>query len=217
MLYMKVLELFAGTQSVGKIARQLGFEVISLDRDMEADIKTDIMDWDFTQYPKGHFQIIWASPPCTEYSSAKTIGVRDIEGANKIVQQTLDILEHFEPKYWMIENPQTGLLKQQLCMYGLPFVDVDYCKYGMPYRKRTRIWNNVFQWKHRPLCTRDCDSMDDNRKRHIQEAQRMPSGKKETWGDRRKMKQQELYMIPSDLVREIFEAINQSLEPTYLN
>ena len=136
---MKVLELFAGTQSVGKVARQLGFEVISLDHDMDADIKTDIMDWDFKEYEPKHFDIIWASPPCTEYSRAKTTGVRDIEGANAIVQQTLDIIEYFEPKYWMIENPQSGLLKDQLCMYGLPFTDVDYCKYGMRYRKRTRI------------------------------------------------------------------------------
>ena len=151
---MRLLELFAGTQSVGKIARELEMDVISLDRDMPADISTDIMNWDYTQYPKGHFDVIWASPPCTEYSVAKTIGVRDIEGANEVVQQTLDILEHFVPKYWMIENPQTGLLKNQLCMYGMPFVDVDYCKYGMPYRKRTRIWNNVFQWKPRALCMR---------------------------------------------------------------
>ena len=77
---MKVLELFAGTQSVGKVARELGFEVVSLDRDMDADIKTDIMDWDFKQYEPKHFQIIWASPPCTEYSRAKTTGVRDRGG-----------------------------------------------------------------------------------------------------------------------------------------
>jgi len=215
---MRVLELFAGTQSVGKVARELGFEVISLDRDMDADIKTDIMDWDYTQLDPKEFDVIWASPPCTEYSRAKTTGVRDIEGANKIVQQTLDILEYFEPKYWMLENPQSGLLKDQLCMYGLPFTDVDYCKYGMRYRKRTRIWNNITAWKPRPLCTRDCDSMDDNRKKHIEVAQRMPSGKKNTWGDRQPKRQQELYIIPPDLVREIFTAIKQSTpEPTYLN
>ena len=134
------------------------------------------------------------------------------------MQQTLDILEYFEPKYWMLENPQSGLLKDQLCMYGLPFTDVDYCKYGMPYRKRTRIWNNITAWKQRPLCTRDCDSMDDNRKKHIEVAQRMPPGKKNTWGDRQAHRQQELYIIPPDLVREIFTAIKQSTpEPTYLN
>ena len=83
---------------------------------MEATIKTNIMDWDYTIYPRKHFDVIWASPPCTEYSRAKTVGVRKIEEANEIVQQTLDILEHFEPRYWLIENPQTGLLKEQLCM-----------------------------------------------------------------------------------------------------
>ena len=217
---MKVLELFAGTQSVGKVARQLGFEAVSLDRDMDADIKTDIMDWDYTQLEPTAFDVIWASPPCTEYSRAKTTGVRDIEGANEIVQQTLDIIEYFNPKYFMLENPQSGLLKDQSCMYGINFTDVDYCKYGMPYRKRTRIWNNITSWKPRPLCTRDCNSMDDNRKRHIEVAQRIPPGKKDTWGGRQTHRQQELYIIPSDLVREIFEAITRSqpdAETTYLN
>jgi len=38
------LELFSGTGSVGKVAKELGHQVISLDMDMEADIQTDIMD-----------------------------------------------------------------------------------------------------------------------------------------------------------------------------
>ena len=64
---MKLLELFAGTGSIGKVARILGIETVSLDRDMEADIRIDIMDWDYqSAYEPGHFDIIWASPPCTE-------------------------------------------------------------------------------------------------------------------------------------------------------
>ncbi len=60
---MKVFELFSGTGSVGDACREVGFEAISLDRDMEADIKTDIMDWGYTTFPPKHFDLIWASPP----------------------------------------------------------------------------------------------------------------------------------------------------------
>ena len=200
---MKLLELFAGTQSVGKVARELGLEVVSLDRDMPADIQGDIMDWDYLTLPRKHFDVIWASPPCTEYSRAKTVGVRDLEGANLVVQRTLDIIEYFEPRYWMIENPQTGLLKDQLCMYGLPFVDVDYCRYGMLYRKRTRIWNNVFQWVAEPLCVKDCWAMNESGTRHRETAQRGPCKGHPS----NRHKQSELYVVPDALIRQLLNAI----------
>ena len=183
------LDLFSGSGSVGEVAKELGYDVISLDRDMEAEIQIDIMDWDYTDFPRGFFDVIYASPPCTEYSRAKTTAPRDIEGANQIVERTLDILEYFEPKYWIIENPQTGLLKDQLCMWGLPFKDIDYCKYGMPYRKRTRIWNNVFRWEPKPLCKRDCNSMNETRTRHIEEPKRIH--------------QRQLNKVSSELIKEI--------------
>ena len=68
---MRILELFSSTGSVGKVAKELGHEVVALDRDMAADIQTDIMDWDYrAAFQPGHFDFIWASPPCTEYSMA---------------------------------------------------------------------------------------------------------------------------------------------------
>ena len=128
---MRLLELFSGTGSVGNVAKRFGYEVVSLDLE-GADINTNILNWDFTQYHNGYLDVVWASPPCTEYSVAKTVGERKIEEANDIVLITLEIFEYLEPKYFIIENPQTGLLKQQWFMHGLPFVDVDYCKYGFP-------------------------------------------------------------------------------------
>ena len=199
----RLLELFSGTGSVGDVAKEMGFTVISLDRDMEANIKIDIMDWDYTFFQPGAFDVIWASPPCTEYSSAKTTAPRDIEGANKIVLRTLDILEYFKPKYWIIENPQTGLLKKQDFMMGIPCNDVDYCKYGLPYRKRTRLWNNVDNWYPRPLCCRDCNSMNETKTRHIQEAQRFGSTPERRLTQQR-FQQSELYRVPKTLVEEIF-------------
>ena len=202
----RLLELFSGTGSVGDVARELGYEVISLDRDMKATIQIDIMDWDPRVYPTKHFDVVWASPPCTEYSRAKTTGIRDIAGANEIVEKTLDILEYFEPTFWIIENPQTGLLKDQLCMWGIPFKDVDYCRYGLPYRKRTRIWNNVFRWEPKPLCNKDCLAMNATKTRHKEEAQRNGSTAERRLTGRR-FKQSELYRVPSELIKEILISI----------
>jgi len=112
---MRLLELFSGTGSIGTVFKEYGWEVVSLDRDMPADISCDILDWDYknSPYPPKHFDVIWASPPCTEYSIAKTMGVRDLELANSIVERTLEILNYFQPTIYFLENPQTGLLKKK--------------------------------------------------------------------------------------------------------
>ena len=89
--------MFSGTGSIGKVAVNYDFEVISLDRDMDATIKSDIMDWDYTVYPPNHFDVIWSSPPCTEYSIAKTTGIRKIDEANKIVKRVLEIISYYNP------------------------------------------------------------------------------------------------------------------------
>ena len=108
----------------------------------------------------------------------------------------------------MIENPQSGLLKKQYFMNDIPYDDLDYCKYGMPYRKRTRLWNNIYHWFAKPLCKRDCNSMDETGKRHKQIAQHTPKETKAEWGDRHRFKRSELYKIPFELIDEIFNIVD---------
>ena len=198
-----VLELFSGTGSIGKVARSYGFEVLSLDLIMDADIKADILTWDYKQFPPNYFYYIHASPPCVEYSRALTTRPRKLESANAIVLKTLEIIHYFKPKYFTMENPQTGLLKEQPFMIDIPYNDVDYCKYGMPYRKRTRIWNNIDEWHPQPLCKLDCGSIVEGTRRHQAIAQRLPAGKKADWAEGfQKKSKEELYIIPPTLIVE---------------
>ncbi|MFM7979411.1 MAG: hypothetical protein ACKPKO_08860, partial [Candidatus Fonsibacter sp.] len=74
------------------------------------------------------------------------------------------------------------------------------CKYGMPYRKRTRLWNNVECWDPRTLCHKDCDSMSDNGRRHKETAQRIPP----TGREGRRFRREELYKVPESLISEIY-------------
>ena len=63
-----------------------------------------------------------------------------------------EIINFFNPKYWYIENPETGTLKNQDFMLDLPSYTVDYCRYcDWGYRKRTRIWTNKLNFSPK-LC-----------------------------------------------------------------
>ena len=110
----------------------------------------------------------------------------------RIVLKTLKISEYLNTTYCIFENPQTGLLKEQpfIIMYGLPYQDIDYCKYGTPYGKRTRLWNNVFQWNPKQLCKKDSGNIIDTK--HTATAQRGPC----KGLPNNKFNQAELYIIP---------------------
>jgi len=154
---MNVLELFSGTGSVGKVCKELGWNVISVDRDLPATHKVDIMDFDYKQYAKNHFDVVWGSPPCTEYSRLQDTWIGrvrkgklynkeqqeiEMKEADKLVLKTLEIIDYFKPHYYFIENP-LGRLKDRDIMKDIPYHIVDYCRYcDWGYKKRTCIWTN---------------------------------------------------------------------------
>ena len=108
----RLLELFSGTGSIGRAFREQGWEVVSVDLDPKAGatITGDVMDWDYRTFPPGHFDCVWASPPCTHYSIARTTAKtpRDLEGSDRLVQRVLDIIEYFKPATWFMEIPRPG-------------------------------------------------------------------------------------------------------------
>lgn len=162
---MQVLELFAGSRSIGKIADRLSFMVYSSDIEQFGgiDYVTDILEFDVLKIPFNP-DIIWASPPCTAFSVA-TIGKNwTKDGDNyipknpradfglKLVQKTLEIIEHFKPTYFFIENPR-GMLRKMPIMAHLKRQGVTYCQYGDTRMKPTDIWTNSDKWVPRPMCS----------------------------------------------------------------
>ena len=111
---MQLLELkFSGAKSVGKIAEQLGYEIVSLNL-KNADINTDILNLDYTLYQPRHFDVVWASRPCTEYSEPKKPeSATLLYLINEIVMKALGINEYLKinQTYFILENFQTGFLK----------------------------------------------------------------------------------------------------------
>mgnify|MGYP003118365425 FL=1 len=208
---MKVLELFAGSRSIGKAAESLGYEVYSSDlNEFEGiDYAIDILEFDTSKVP---FEpdIIWASPPCTTYSVAaishhrahnKPLSDFAIKSDN-MVKKTISIIKQLNPKYWYIENPR-GMLRKQSFMKGLPRTTVWYCTYGDKRAKPTDIWTNnlrsVFNpngWQPRPEC------FNGNKNCHHESAPRgSRTGTQGLKGNYERSK------IPNELCLEILKAI----------
>lgn len=164
---MNVLELFAGSRSIGKAAESLGYNVFSSDiNEFEGvDYVVDILDFDINRLPFKP-DIIWASPPCTTYSIAAISHHRPINKplsdfalkSDDIVRKTLEIIKEINPEKWYIENPR-GMLRKQDFMLNLPKTTVWYCRYGDKRAKPTDIWTNNLRsllnpdgWQPRSEC-----------------------------------------------------------------
>lgn len=125
---MKILHLCADTGSDSKPWRDAGYEVELVGSDIGVENYHS---------PKGVYGII-ANPVCTEFSTARSNGrARNPEAGMFLVRECLRIIEEAQPKFWVIENPATGRLKDFL---GPPVMTYEPWHYGSPWTKKTALW-----------------------------------------------------------------------------
>lgn len=155
---MKILELFSGTESFSKVAREKGHQTFTIDNNpkFHPDLCIDIMKLKLEDIPFTP-DVIWASPPCTTFSVAsighywKKPKDATIDGI-LFVCKTIALIYLLKPKYWFIENPM-GMLRSQWFMKGMPRKTITYCQYGDTRMKPTDIWTNAgLKWIPKPMC-----------------------------------------------------------------
>lgn len=169
---MKVLELFAGTRSIGKAFEAHGHEVYSV----EWNKNFENIDW-YEDIGKitaqdiikrfGRPDVIWASPDCTSYSvsaishhrrkNPETGELEPVSGYAKfcdaVNKHVIELIKELNPKYYFIENPVGGLRKMSF-MQGLSRYTTTYCQYGERRQKPTDLWTNHPDPQFAPPCKR---------------------------------------------------------------
>ena len=167
---MKVLELFAGTRSIGKAFEAKGHEVFSIEWDKSFDdisLYADIGGLTAQDILEkfGRPDVIWASPDCATFSVAaisthrrknkETGSLEPISDyaqfCDAVDQNVLKLIDELNPRFWFIENPRGGMRKMEW-MQGRPRYTVTYCQYGERRMKPTDIWTNHPDPQFKPPC-----------------------------------------------------------------
>lgn len=161
---MNVLELFAGSRSIGNEAESQGHNVFSVDWQKfdKIDLAIDIenlspIDIPFTP------DMVWASPDCTTYTIAAISHHRNgtepisdyAKKCDNVNKHFIALIQHYiekNPKMvFFIENPR-GMLRKMPFMQELERHTIWYCQYGDDRAKPTDIWTNSKTWIPKPVC-----------------------------------------------------------------
>ena len=160
----KLLELFAGSRSVGSEAEAMGMEVFSVDWQKfdKINLAKDIGELTLNDVPFIP-DVVWASPDCTTYTIAAISTHRNgTEPKSDYAKKCDQVNVHFIGliKEWLklnpnmvffIENPR-GMLRKMPFMQEFKRHTIWYCQYGDDRAKPTDIWTNSQTWKPRPVC-----------------------------------------------------------------
>ena len=138
---------------------------VDVDPKFEPTVCQDISRWDFRRdldrflrdRRPSDIVAVHASPPCREFNIALTTRPRNLRAGPRNVKTALRIIDYAEPSFWIIENPASGLLKDQAFMRKLEGYknETCYCKWNnFLYKRPTAIWTNI-PGLRLPMCHRN--------------------------------------------------------------
>tara|TARA_R110000823_G_scaffold1011_7_gene4064 strand:- start:278 stop:895 length:618 start_codon:yes stop_codon:yes gene_type:complete len=202
----RLLELFCGTKSVGKVFEKENWEVISVDIEEKWNPTycCDLLELDYKTL--GKFDFIWASVPCVSFSNMggghhrnknlEPLTDTAILG-DMLLNKTLEIIDYFKC-LWVIENPRgymRHILKEN-------YTTVNYCKYGSQFFKPTDIFNNF------NFIGKTCEYEKKGKIVNCHHQRVSGSHKNRKRGGIQRVSQEEAYKIPEKL---IYDLLNDSL------
>lgn len=99
-----MLDLFSGSGSASRAAAVRGWRVVRVDNapGTAADLRADLSTWEPAAANVGLFDLVWASPPCTQLSTAGR--ARDVDAGLVLVRAALRIIRKLAPRWWVLEN-----------------------------------------------------------------------------------------------------------------
>ena len=188
---LAVLDLCSGTGAVASAVREIFgdthdilYVLVDNERKFKPTYCVDVREWDgasalAADYPDvERWDIVWASPPCTEYSLAKSRGQHNFLLADSIVWACVELIRELRPRYWYMENPATRHLHRQAFMAEL-----------IPYRHT--------------LHYTPCEAIEGGR--HPATSQRGTHKAPRSDGSRATpSKRDEAYVVPTPLLRDLF-------------
>mgnify|MGYP003116516839 FL=1 len=162
---MRLLEIFCGTKSIGKVFEKNGWDVISVDIEekWKPTICIDVLEWDYKTFDKNYFNHIHFSPPCiymsqqqqtwygrykgkgnNKYLFTKELHIELLKESDKLLHKINEIIDYFDNITFTIENPYhtkfNNITKRNILNYD--YVICDYCMYDSIIKKSTVFYNN---------------------------------------------------------------------------
>ncbi len=216
---LKTEELFSGTGSFSKVAKEKGHSIFRVDYDLdfECEYHANLMnEFEYKLLPQ-EIDVLWCSPPCDSFSVAsigkhwnknhtpKTEQAKQSLKLLKIlIKQISLMLKKNNNLIFFIENPRGKMRKiinKYFILYNLEVKrhTVTYCQYGDSRMKPTDIWSNCKEWKSRPMC-KNGDSC------HIPAPRGSKTGTQGLKGSILRG------VIPRDLFIEIFKVIENKIK-----